>query len=70
VRPEDDVAVYPVIAEPPVAPAVNGTETTPDVPPVAVPIVGACGTVVAVIELDALEDAEVPAAEVAVTVNV
>jgi hypothetical protein len=26
VLPEDDVTVYPVIEEPPVAPAVNGTE--------------------------------------------
>jgi hypothetical protein len=43
------VAVYVVIDFPPVAPAVNGTETTPEVPPEAVPIVGACGTVVAVI---------------------
>jgi hypothetical protein len=42
-----------VIADPPVAAdAVNGTETTPDVPPVAVPIVGAEGTVVAVMLLE------------------
>jgi hypothetical protein len=41
VRPEDDVAVKVVMVEPPVAFAVNGTETTPAVPPVAVPIVGA-----------------------------
>ena len=39
------------------APAVKGTDTTPDVPPVAVPRVGACGTVVAVTEALA-EDAE------------
>jgi hypothetical protein len=39
-------------------------------PPVAVPIVGACGTVVAVMLLDALEAALVPAVLVAVTVNV
>jgi hypothetical protein len=55
VRPEEDVAVNPVIVEPPVALAVNGTDTTPDVPPEAVPIVGACGTVVAVIEEDEAE---------------
>jgi hypothetical protein len=67
VRPEEDVAVYVVIAEPPVAPAVNGTDTTPDVPPDAVPIVGACGTVVAVTAEEALEAEEVPLAFVAVT---
>jgi hypothetical protein len=39
-------------------------------PAVAVPIVGACGTVVAVIELDADEAELVPAEEVAVTLNV
>jgi hypothetical protein len=55
------------MAEPPVAPAVNGTDTTPDVPPEAVPIVGACGTVVAVTEEDALDAEEVPLALVAVT---
>ena len=61
--------MYPVIADPPVAPAVNGTETVVPVPPsVAVPTVGACGTVVAVTEADADEDEEVPAADVAVTV--
>jgi hypothetical protein len=37
---------------------------------VTVPIVGACGTVVAVMLFDAAEAAEVPAAFVAVTVNV
>jgi hypothetical protein len=37
---------------------------------VAVPIVGACGTVVAVIELEALESAESPTAFVALTTNV
>jgi hypothetical protein len=52
VRPEEDVAVKVVMADPPVAPVVNGTETTPDVPPVAVPIVGAEGTVVAVMLLE------------------
>jgi hypothetical protein len=70
VRPEDDVAVYPVIVEPPVAPAVNGTDTTPEEPPEAVPIVGACGTVEGVTEEDALEAEDVPLAFVAVTVYV
>jgi hypothetical protein len=53
-----------------VAPAVKGTDTTPAVPPEAVPIVGACGTVVAVMLLDALELAESPTAFVALTINV
>lgn len=58
-----------MIADPPVALAVNGTETVVPVPPsIAVPIVGACGTVVAVTEADADDADEVPAAEVAVTV--
>jgi hypothetical protein len=39
-------------------------------PAVAVPIVGACGTVVAVTLFEAEEAAEVPIAFVAVTVNV
>ena len=39
-------------------------------PPVAVPIVGACGTVVAVMLLDADDAADVPAVFVAVTVKV
>ena len=41
-----------------------------DVLPVAVPIVGACGTVVAVIDAEALDAEELPAAFVAITVNV
>lgn len=40
-----DVAVYVVIDDPPVAPVVYVTETNP-LNVVAVPIVGACGTVV------------------------
>jgi hypothetical protein len=64
-----DVAVYADTALPPVAPAVYVT-VAEALPAVAAPIVGACGTVVAVIELDALEAGEVPAADVAVTVNV
>jgi hypothetical protein len=58
-----------VIAEPPVAPAVYAT-VADAAPAVAVPIVGACGTVVAVIEFDAAEAADVPELFVAVTVNV
>jgi hypothetical protein len=60
-----------VIAEPPVAAdAVKGTDTTPDVPPEAVPIVGAEGTVVAVIEEEALEAGLVADVFVPVTVKV
>ena len=39
-------------------------------PAVADPIVGACGTVVAVIDAEALDADELPAAFVATTVNV
>jgi hypothetical protein len=39
--PGDAVAVNPVIAEPPVALAVNGTEAVVEVGELAVPIVGA-----------------------------
>jgi hypothetical protein len=60
-----------VIAEPPVAAdAVNGTDTTPDVPPDAVPMVGAEGTVVAVILDDAALAAPVAEAFVPVTAKV
>jgi hypothetical protein len=55
--------------EPPVAPAVKGTEAVV-VDKVAVPIVGACGTVVAVMLLDAAVAADVPPALVDVAVNV
>jgi hypothetical protein len=66
VLPEDDVAVKVVIADPPVAPAVNGTETTPEDPPEAVPIVGAAGIVVAVTEALAEDAVELPLAFLAV----
>jgi hypothetical protein len=67
-----DVAVYPVIVDPPVAGAVNTTFTcvVASVPAVGVPIVGAAGTVVAVMLLDALDAADVPTADVAVTAKV
>jgi hypothetical protein len=67
VNPEEEVTVYPVIAEPPVAPAVKVTDEVP-LPAVAVPIVGACGTEDGVVEAEALEAIEVPLAFVAVTV--
>jgi hypothetical protein len=69
--PGDDVTVYPVIEDPPVAPAVNGTETVVPVnKSVGVPIVGACGTVVAVMLDVAVDAADVAVAFVAVAVNV
>jgi hypothetical protein len=55
---------------PPVAPAVNGIDTVVVLVTVTAPIVGACGTVVAVIELEALDAGLNPAAEVARTVKV
>jgi len=59
-----------VSAEFPVFPAVNGTDTTPDVPPDAVPIVGACGFDVGTTAEVAADGSEVPIAFVAVTVKV
>jgi hypothetical protein len=69
IEPGEDVAVNALTAAPPLAPAVYAT-VADAFPPVAVPIVGACGTVVAVIELDADEAELVPAEDAAVTVNV
>jgi hypothetical protein len=65
-----DVVVYEEIAFPPVAPAVNGIETVVPFVLETVPIVGACGTVVAVIAEEALDADEFPAAFDATTVNV
>jgi hypothetical protein len=65
-----EVAVYEVIAEPPVAPAVNGTDKVVELVTVTVPIVGACGTVVAVIEDEAADAGPVAVELVGVTVNV
>ena len=65
-----EVAVYDVIAEPPSeAGAVKGTDAWP-FPAVAVPMVGASGTVAGVTELEAALAALVPTLLVAVTVNV
>lgn len=69
-RPEDDVAVKSVIVELPVWFAVNATFTAPEVPPDAVPIVGACGTDCGATADVAADAAEVPIAFVAVTVKV
>ena len=66
-----DVTVKPVIALPPVAPAVKVTVACP-LPPVAVAPVGAPGTVaeVGVTALEGAEAAPVPTPLVAVTVKV
>jgi hypothetical protein len=75
VFPLEEVTVYVDTAFPPVAPAVNATEALAlplyacPVATEAVPTVGACGTVVAVIEEDE-EDTLVAAALAAETVNV
>jgi hypothetical protein len=68
--PGEEVAVNVETAAPPVAFAVNVTDALIPFPPaVAVPIVGACGIVVAVIEPDVVA-VEVPLAFVAVTLKV
>jgi hypothetical protein len=71
-----EVTVNPVIAVPPVAPAVNVTsprpllKARPEPTSVAVPIVGACGLDIGVVDADAADAVEVPLAFVAVTVYV
>ena len=69
VLPSEEVQVYPVIADPPVAGAVivNVSLSTPAVADGAVIV---AGTVVTVTAAEAEEAAEVPAALVAVTVKV
>lgn len=64
-----DVAVYVLTAAPPVAPGVKVTDAVV-LAPVAVPIVGACGTVVAVTALVGLDGVPVPTLLIADTVNV
>ena len=65
------VAVYVVIVAPPLDPgAVHATVTDVALATVAVPIVGAPGTVADVTELDAVDKPDVPAEFVAVVVNV
>ena len=70
VLPELDVAVKTVTVLFPLLLAVKGTDTTPEVPPEAVPIVGACGFADGVTAVDAPDAPDVPAACVAVTVKV
>ena len=65
-----DVTVYPVIPAPPVDPGAVKLTVADTFPPVAVPIVGAPGTVTGVTEFEAADAAPVPALFVAVTVNV
>ena len=67
--PGEEVAVYVVIDAPPVEPAVYATVAVV-FPLVTAPIVGACGTVVAVTEDDAELADVVPALFVAVTAYV
>ena len=70
VLPELDVAVKTVTVLFPLLFAVKGTDTTPEVPPEAVPMVGACGFAVGATAFDVPDESDVPAAFVAVTVKV
>lgn len=65
-----EVTVYEIIAEPPLLPGAEKTTLASPFPSVAVPIVGAPGTVAGTIELLVAEAVLVPAEFVAVTVNV
>ena len=65
-----DVTVYEVILDPPLFPGAEKVIVAWPLPRVAVPIVGASGVVAGVTALDALDALLVPAAFVAVTVNV
>ncbi len=67
--PSEDAQVYEVIADPPLLGAVQDT-VSKSTPVVAVGAEGVAGTVVTVTAADGSEAAEVPAALVAVTVNV
>jgi hypothetical protein len=66
----DEVAVYPVIVEPPSLAGAVYVTVACAFPPVAVPIVGASGTVEGVTELEAELAVLVPIAFVAITVKV
>jgi hypothetical protein len=68
--PLEDVAVYPVMAEPPVLAGAIQLTVAEAFAAVAVPMVGAAGTVAGVTELDAADAAPVPAALMARTVKV
>jgi hypothetical protein len=68
--PGKEVAVYEVIAEPPLLAGAVKLTVAWVLPGVAVPIVGAPGSVAGVTLFDAAEAAPVPAALVALTVKV
>ena len=68
--PGDDVAVYEVIALPPLDPGAVQLTCEEALPTVALTLVGAPGTVRGVTDDEAVEAAEVPLAFVAVTVKV
>jgi hypothetical protein len=71
VRPEgDEVAVNNVMADPPLATGAANVTVAWALPPVALPIAGAPGTVAGVTLFDAAEGDPVPATLVAVTANV
>ena len=67
----DEVVVYPVIAEPLIAPAVYGIETVEPVVPATVPMVGAAGGVGVrvVTAAEVWEASEAPTPFVAITLN-
>jgi hypothetical protein len=65
-----EVTVYEVIDEPPLLPGAEKMIVASPLPRVAVPIVGASGTVAGTIELLDADADPVPTALVAVTVNV
>lgn len=68
--PPEEVTVYPVMVEPPLDAGAEKLTLAEAFPAVALPMVGAPGTVDGVMEFDALEAALVPTPFVAVTVNV
>jgi hypothetical protein len=68
--PGNEVTVYPVIAEPPVLAGGVQVAEADALAAVAVPMVGASGTVAGVTELDAADAAPMPAALMARTVKV
>ena len=70
VCPPLEVTVYEVIAEPPLEIGAENVIVASPLPCVAVPIVGASGTVAGTTELLVAEEIPVPCALVAVTVNV
>ncbi len=68
--PTDEVTVYEVIAEPPLLLGAKNVIVASPLPRVAVPMVGAPGTVAGTTEFEVAETELVPTAFVAVTVKV